>query len=132
MSLTNYTELKILDHVYGGTTWSPLATIYFGLATAVSNIETGAHTEATGTAYARVAKTNNTTNFPSANPKLSGTDIDFGTVGAGGWGTLTHLVVYDASSGGNVLEIIPLAVSRTPIAGDPVKIVAGSFSLALD
>lgn len=132
MSMTNYLETKILDHVYGATTYTPPTTIYYGLATAAASIEAGTVTEVSGTGYARVAVTNNATNFPSANPKLNGTAITFPTVGAGAWGTITHMVQYDASSGGNVLRVTALTTSRTPIAGDVVSFAIGADSLSLD
>lgn len=107
--MSAYLEAKILDHVLGGTTYTPPATVYFALSTAAFDPSaTGsAMSEATGTAYARQAQTNNTTNFPNAtgsNPavKSTGTTVDWGTAGSS-WGTIQSVYILDASSAGNVL-----------------------------
>lgn len=118
------TALKnaMLDGAFGSGT---PATIYVGL------VETG--TEVTGGSYARVAVTNNATNFPAASGgvKTTGADIEFATPSAG-WGTPDAARFYDALSGGNLLATGTLTTPlNTIVAGNGVKFVAGSITLTL-
>jgi len=116
---------ELLDHVLSGATWSPPGTVYFALYTAAPT-PAGGGTEVSGGSYARVAKTNNSTNFPAASnqTKKNATIIDFGTATAD-WGDIVGMGILDAASGGNLLYYAPLTVQRTVRNGD-------SFSVAID
>lgn len=37
-AFSDYAEAKILDQVFGGTAWTPPATLYFALLTAASSL----------------------------------------------------------------------------------------------
>lgn len=95
MSFINATELSIIDEVFGATTFGADVTLYGMLFTTVPSDDGTGGVEANYTSYARVSKTNNVTNFPSANPKQNGTTVDFpaatgaqaGTIKAFGWNT---------------------------------------------
>lgn len=102
-SKSNYLEDKMLDHVLGGPDYTRPATLYFGLFTAEPN-EAGTGTEVTGGSYARVAVTNNATNFPasSGSQKQNGTPVTF-VAATADWGTIVAVGVFDASSSGNML-----------------------------
>lgn len=132
MSASDYLENKVLDHVLGKTTYTGPATLYYALHTA-DPTDAGAQNanEATGTAYARVAKTNNTTEFPNASGgvKANGSDVNFPTPGSGGWGLCTHWSVGDAISGaGNILFSAALAVPKTIDQDDTVSFAAGALT----
>lgn len=92
------TELETLDAYFGATTLGP-ATWYVGLFTTMPNDAGSGGTEVSGGSYARVAVTNNGTNFPSANPKITGTAVTFPTA-TGSWGTVVGYGFFTASSGG--------------------------------
>lgn len=62
---SDFLELELLDHVLGNAAYSAPATVHFAWFTALTG-EAGGGTEATGGGYARVAVTNNATNFPAA------------------------------------------------------------------
>lgn len=132
MSASNYLELALLDHVFGGGDYTRPATLYVSLHTADPG-ETGAN-ETTGTAYAREPVTNNATNFPAAaaGAKSNGTLIQFDTPGAGGWGTVTHLGIWDALSAGNFICGGALAISKTINESDDVEIAIGDLDITLD
>jgi hypothetical protein len=122
-SATNYFEPRILDMILGSGHGSGVgATVYVGLSTSAIG-ETGAVTEPSGGAYARVAVTNNDTNWPvavgsaSPNQKANGTAITFPTP-TGSWGTVTDWFIADASTAGNVLLYGTLGTSRTVSSGD--------------
>ncbi len=126
MPFSNTEKHAMLDARWGSGT---PATRYFAL---FNGNPTSGGTEASGTGYARVSVTNNSTNFPAASggEKTNGTAISFGTVGSGGWGTFDYVAEMSASSGGSVLTYDAIT-SRTPIAGDTVEIPAGSYDLTI-
>lgn len=131
-SFSNFLELEILDHVFGAASYSAPATLYFALFTATPS-DAGGGTEATGGSYARVAVTNNATNFPAASggAKSNGTAITFPTASAA-WGTVVAMGVFDASSGGNLLAWAALTTSKTISGGDTPSFPAGDFDVTLD
>lgn len=127
---TNYLDNKVLDHVWGKTTYTGASTVYFGLSTSAAN-KTGTVSEPSGNNYARVSVTNNTTNFPNASNggKSTGSTVTFGAP-SGSWGTIKSVFIADASSGGNVLvmaDITPVALDGSSAAP---SIGSGAFSFA--
>jgi hypothetical protein len=103
-SKSNFLELEVLDHVLGNAAYSAPATVYMALFTAVS-ADGGTFTEVAGNAYARVAITNNATNWPAAASglKANGTVITFPQATPAGWGTIRGWGLYDAATVGNLL-----------------------------
>jgi len=127
-SLTNYGEGKVLAHLFGGTTYAPVATWYVGLFS-VAPTDSTAGTELTGGGYARAAVSNNTTNFPAANPAVNGADVTLFT--SSGSHTAVAMGLFDAVTGGNLIAYS--TITSTPIANlDVVRIVAGQLSISLD
>jgi len=123
MSATNFLELKILDLFFGSIPYTPPAIVYVGISVSDPG-ETGslAGEPVIGTGgYARVAVANNSTNFPSASPKVNGVSIVFpSSMGAWAAGAnLTHFFLSDAASAGNML------VSGS-ITSSPAKKVDGT------
>lgn len=89
-------EIKVLDHFIGNIPTTTPATYYIGLSTTTINATGGNVTEPSGGAYARVASVNNSSNWPSGNPKINGVTITFPKATAS-WGQIvdffltTHL-----------------------------------------
>ena len=120
-SKSNYLELRILDHVLGAGTVTTPATVYFALFSAMPS-DTGGGTELSGSGYARLAVTNDATNFPAATTngtsgkgeKKLGVAQSFAANSGGvNWATVVGWGLLDASSGGNLLlwgEVAPLAI----------------------
>lgn len=139
MSASNALENAILDHILGGPDYSRLATVYAALYTADPGEGGSANTnEITGTGYARVAVTNNPTNWPAAvsGTKENGTDIQFPMPGAGGWGGGSDAtywgLVATASGGGAILFSAPLTVPQTINEGNDVKFAPGDLIVTAD
>jgi hypothetical protein len=128
-SLSNTTLSNVLDYLYGNTSPPSRGTLYFALFTAAPSAS-GGGTEVTGGSYARVAVTNNTTNFPptSGNIKSNGTAIIWPTSTAA-WGTLVAWAVYDASSAGNLLDWGLLNTSQIMNSGDGYQLAIGQFTV---
>jgi hypothetical protein len=131
-ALSDYLENALLDHVLGKTTYTGPTTTYPALYT-VTPGDAGGGTEVTGGTYARVAVTNNTTNWPNASggSKSNGVDIDFGTATAN-WGTVVAVAILDASSGGNFMFYGTLTTPKTVNSGDAFKFNATKLVCALD
>lgn len=132
---TNYLEGKVLDLIFGATAYSVPGTIYAALFTTCPIDDGTGGTEVSGGSYARVAITNNTTNFPNAtlgNPstKKNGTVITFPTATAN-WGTVIGMGFYDASSAGNLLAWSPLtgtSYAYTAATSDTFTAPGSAFS----
>lgn len=130
---TDYLENKLLDHVLGGGDYTRPATLYVALTTTQSADGSGG-TEPSGNGYARVAVTNNATNFPaaSAGAKSNGVLIDFGAPTGSTWGTVLCVEIWDASSGGNRIKWGDLTTSKATPVGDPVQFPIASLAFTQD
>jgi len=124
---SDYLENKVLDHILGNTAYSAPATVYFGLYTS-NPTDAGGGTEVSGVSYARVSKTNNTTNFPNAvsGVKSNGTSVDFPTAGSA-WGSVQSVGVFDAPTGGNLLYWAPLASAIVVPNGGQLSFAIGQL-----
>ncbi len=118
-----------LDAWLGSTVLGP-ATVYVALFTAAPAAG-GGGTELAMTGYARVAVTNNATNFPAASSatKNNGTLIDFGTL-TGTGATITWAAVVKTSSGAlstsDIIYAGPLSVARAIVSGDSFDFPIGA------
>ena len=129
---SDYLENRILDHILGAVASTAPVTVYVGLLTTAMNdaSTSGAPSpgvEVTGGSYARVAVTNNATNFPaaSAGAKANGTAITFPTPSAN-WGVIVGFFISDVASGaGNILYFGLITPNKTVNNGDP----APSFAI---
>lgn len=135
MGATDARERAILDSQFGSG--SP-ATWYFGLSTTQPNDDGTGFTEPSGGAYARVAKTNNATNFPAAatvsgvTSKSNGTKITFPDPTAS-WGSVGWYGIFTASSGGTPEWHNPLDASISPKSGNtPVEFDIGQLTMTCD
>jgi hypothetical protein len=126
---SDYWSNKILGLIFGATAVTPPATLYCALFTVIPSPAGTGGTEVSGSGYARVAVTNNTTNFPSptAQQVSNATVIDFGTPSGGGWGTIVAGGWYDAATGGNLLYAGPFSPARVGTAGLNFFIPIGGF-----
>lgn len=127
---TNYLEDEVLDHVLGEGTrdFTSPANLYIALFTAVSDGEAGTVTEVSGTNYARTAVSFDAASGGSASNTA---DVTFPAAGAGGFGTVTHIGIYDASSAGNLMFYGSLAASKSVSESDIFQITAGNLTVSL-
>lgn len=95
---------KLLDHVIGGTSYTPPSTVYVALFTTMPDAGGSGAVEATGGSYGRVAVTNNPTNWPNASlrQKVNANDIEF-IQATDDWGMILGAGLYDDLSAGNLL-----------------------------
>lgn len=125
---SDYLENKLLDHSLGTTSWTMPTTVYIGLWTADDGLESGTVTsEVSGGSYARQTMTFDAAAGGSAD---SAATVTFPTATAN-WGTITHVALMDASTGGNVLFHGSVTTSKTIESGDTFQISAGNLTISL-
>lgn len=131
MSFTNYLENEVLGHIFGGTTYAKPATLYLALFTAAPG-EAGGGTEVTetGTAYTRQTITFTVT---PGNPStaINNAAVEFAAATAS-YGTVTHVAIFDAATGGNMLDFAALNIAKTIDTGDVFRLPASNLTITLD
>ena len=135
---TNYLERRILHYIFKNNSLSfssPGDSLYVGLATAVSAAETGSLTEANFTNYVRkqvVAANWTTIGADSTDTQTAKNSADVEYPASGGTNnTISHVFVADASTGGNILFVGALDVSKLIADGDIFRINAGNLTIEL-
>lgn len=123
MAFLTATANKIIDKIFNATDFTHPTTLYASLHTADPG-GTGAN-EVTGGSYARQA-----VSFAAAAAKATTNDaaVDFTGMPAT---TVTHIALWDASSGGTLWWEGQLTASKTTGAGDTLQIAAGDFDVTL-
>jgi len=123
---------KILDKNFGATDYTPPATLYVGLSTTTIGIAGTGATEPSGGAYARVAITNNKTNFGTAsNGALTNSNAITFTESTASWGTITYVFIADALTGGNIWFFEALPAPKTVQTATTVLFSASSLTLSM-
>jgi len=133
-ALSNSSEKSLLDWSFGSATWSGKPTVlYFGLLTSAPS-DTGGGTEVSAGGYARSSLAVGITNFNrllvQGGSMTNKVPVAFPRATAN-WGTITHVAVYDASSGGNLVWWQPLSSSKTINEDDTFTWAAGELSWSL-
>ncbi len=123
---SDFMENKIIDHMLRNQAYTPPATVYVALYTDdPTDADTG--TEVSGGSYTRQSVT---LSAASAGATSNSADITFPTATAD-WGTITHVGLRDASTGGNLLMHSALDASKTVNNGDTFKINAGDLDITV-
>lgn len=103
--------------------------MYLGLSSTVPNLSGGNVTEPSSSAgYKRKELTG--LSAPTNGTVTNNQSIDFDESTAS-WGTLTHFVIYDALTGGNLLMYGALTVSRIVETATIMTIKANSLNLSV-
>ena len=124
---SDYLETKVLDHVFGGTSYTAPSTLYVALFT-VAPSDTGGGTEVTttGTAYAR-----QTGAFTVSGGTASNTSaIEYATATAN-YGTVVAVGIYDASTSGNLLAYGSLVSTKVVSTGDIFRFNTSDLNVTL-
>lgn len=127
MSFVNAFETTVLqwslttDSVTRPTTW------YVGLFTSDPTDTGAAGTEVSGGSYARTAVTFSVTGDTASNTAA----VEFPAATAT-WGSVSHIGIHDASTGGNMLVHAALSTAKTIADGDVFRIPTGDLDITLD
>ena len=122
MSISNYAENKILDHVTGEAAWTMPTTVYVKL-------HTGDPGES-ATSNAASETTRKAASWSAASSGSIATDATLEWTNVAATETITHWSLWDASTSGNALWTGALSSSAAVTAGDTFQIT--SLTLSLD
>lgn len=125
---TTYFLNLVAGNVFRTKTSPAIPTSYYlGLSKTAPNLSGGNVSEPSGGGYARVKLTGLGT--PSDGVVTNTSIVDFAESTAS-WGTITHFVVYDALTGGNLLMYGQLTTSRSVETGTIMTVKAGALTLS--
>ena len=125
---SDYLETKVLDHVFGGTSYTAPSTLYVALYTAApSDSGGGTEVSTSGTAYARQTITFTTSGGTTSNTSA----VEYSTATGSGFGTVVSMGIFDAATSGNMLAYGNLTVSKSVSAGDVFRFNANSIDITL-
>ena len=122
MSISNYAELKILEHTTGKTAWTIPTNVYVKL-------HTGDPGEA-ATSNAATETTRKEASFAAASAGSIATDTTLEWTNVAATETITHWSLWDNLTAGNALWTGALSSSAAVTAGDTFQIT--SLTLSLD
>ena len=121
MSISNYAELKILEHTTGKTAWTIPSNVYVKL-------HTGDAGEA-GTSSAATETTRKVAAWATAASGSIATSATLEWTNVAATETYTHWSLWDALTSGNCLWTGALSSSAAVTAGDTFQITALTLSL---
>jgi hypothetical protein len=130
MSISNYLEAKILDHVLRGAAnaYTAPSTIYLALHTGDPTDAGGTSTEVSNSGGSAYGRQTITFNAASAGTIAASAAVEFTNMPTA---TVTHVALWDSSSGStNLLWSGELATHRTVALGDSLRVT--SLSITLD
>jgi hypothetical protein len=126
MSLSNTFETHTLNYLFTATSVTRPTAWYVALFTSNPD-EDASGTEVSGGAYARQSVAFTVSNNTASNSAA----IEFPTATAP-YGTVTHIGVFDASSGGNLIAYAALTTSKAIDTGDVMRIPASDLDVTMD
>lgn len=126
MSFSNAFETDVLEWAFTNTAVTRPTAWYLALFTTNPG-ETAGGTEVSGGGYARQS-----TSFTvSGNTASNSAAIEYPTA-TGSYGTVTHVGIYTASSGGTLIAYAALTTSKAIDTGDIFRVPAGDLDITLD
>lgn len=126
-AMSDYLELKFLDHFTGTASTTAPSAVYLGLAVG-SIADNAGGTELSGNNYTRKAIT-----FASASGGAisSNASVEFDPA-TGSWGEVAYWGIWDASTSGNLLFHGAFTASKAIASGDILKVASGSLTISAD
>ena len=126
MSFSNDFETRVLNYVFTASSVTRPTAWYIALYTAAPS-DSGGGTEVSGGGYTR-----KTVAFTvSGNTASNSASVEFPTATAS-YGTVSHVGVFDASSGGNLIAYAALTTSKAIDTGDVFRLPTGDLDITLD
>jgi hypothetical protein len=128
MSFSNTFETRVLTWVFTADSATRPTAWYMALFTSnPADDASGTEVSTSGTAYARQSATFTVSGDTASNSAA----IEFPTATAS-FGTVSHVGVFDASTGGNLIAYAALSTSKAIDTGDVFRIPSGDFDVTLD
>jgi len=131
-ALSDSAEKLVLDYLMtAGSVTRPTAWYVALYTSAPNDASTGSSggTEVSGNGYSRQSVTFAAASSPGGT--TTSTNAQSFTASGGDFGTVTHMAIIDASSGGNMIWHGALTTSRVVSDGDTLTFSAGNIALTL-
>ena len=130
LAVSDYLATALLNQVFRNTSFTPPTTVYLALYTSnPTAADTG--TEVSGGGYQRMQITFSAPVTENGKKTIkNSTDIVF-PMATANWGTISHVGIRDAATGGNLLYYGAVQNPRTIQTNDILKFLAGSLVLTL-
>ena len=126
-AMTDYLELKVLDHVLGTTAYTMPTNTWLSLHTTTPT-DSAAGTEVSTGAYARQ---NIDFGAASAGVAANSNALTFTATGAS-WGSVTSWGIWDAVTAGNRLIWGSFTTARTINDGESLTVAIGAITVTAD
>ena len=124
-NFSDFLANELLDNNLRAASYTGPASLYLGLFTAGTNLETNNQTqEVSGFAYARTLVT---FDVATGSTTQNTADVVFPAASGGAWGTITHAAVCNASTAGQILYWSALDANKTINDGDTFKFLLGAY-----
>ena len=128
MSFSNTFETHVLNYVFTATSVTRPTSWYLALFTSnPAEDASGTEVSTSGTAYARQSASFTV----SGNTASNSAAIEFPTATAS-YGTVSHVGVFTASSGGDLIAYAALSTSKAIDTGDVFRVPSGDLDITLD
>lgn len=127
-ALSDYSEKLILDYLMTTGSATRPTNWYVALYTAAPS-DSGGGTELSGSGYSRESVTFAAATSGTGTTSNSGAVVF--TADGGDWGSVTHMGIHDATSGGNLLWHGALAAAKTVLDGDSLEFAVGNIDLTV-
>jgi hypothetical protein len=135
-SMSNYLETKIVDWLFRGVSFTPPTTLYIALCTsAPTDSSTGSTlSEISGGNYTRQSIVSNSTNWAaiSSGNGTTSNSVEIKWASVTWTGTVSHIAICDALTGGNILFYNALSNSQAVSNGDTLSFGANNLSIQID
>lgn len=132
MGISTYLANKLLDHQVGKASYT-MPTVYVGLSSTTPTAGGSNITEPSTGSYARVTTAAGDWSSASAGATTTLNTLTFPTATAD-WvsgADLTHGVLFDAPTGGNMLSFGALTTAKNCLNGDTLAIPVGDLDITL-
>ncbi|PGN53933.1 hypothetical protein CN978_29980 [Priestia megaterium] len=125
-AMSDNLENALINATLRGISYTTPTSVYLALYTSdPTDAKTG--TEVTGGGYARQVIT---FAAPNNGASASSADVLF-PVATAGWGTVTHIAIFDAATAGNMLYYGALLTTKSIATNDQLKVAAGDITVTL-
>lgn len=127
-ALSDHAENLLLNWLMTTGTATRPTNWYVALFTSAPN-DAGGGTEVSGNGYSRQSVSWDTASGTGGTTANSGT-VSF-TASGSGFGTVTHIGIFDASSSGNLLWHGAMDTAKSVASGDVLQFAAGAIDLTI-
>jgi hypothetical protein len=127
-ALSDFAEKLVLDWLMTTGSATRPTSWHVALYTAAPS-DSGGGTEVSGSGYSRKTVTFAAATSPAGTTSNTGA-VSFTATG-GSWGTITHIGIFDAATGGNLLWHGGLTASKTVGDGDTIEFAISAIGLTV-